>query len=1472
MFDVKLGVDAQEVWVQASQEGASAQRHVLGTLDVVEGFTKRVGAAVRYGVKFDDALLSQAHDLHQAFFQGAVSDALTLTAANELPFVRLIVEDPRLQKVPWEALCKPGTSEDFLAMGTRFAVARGITSTEPVTSRKIDTALRLLVIAPQEHEAGVQGLRNALRESIESEAIEWLDPVRGERATTFRILDRLRTGALPHIIHFIGHGGMDATGHPILRLADDEDGDDVWIKAETLGQELKANFCGELRLVVLEACEGAIPGMFGSAAEIITRAGADAVVSYLWPVRAAASREASKAFYRTLTAGQTGRGDVLSSVGAARRTLLSESSGGFSLIAHLRGSTTKLFDLAAKLEQPKAPFTVPFLQDKRFVGRRDDLKKLHGLLQREAPIGVNAVTGMGGIGKTQLVVEYAYRHRGDYPGGVYWVNAAADWQSELARLAEKIGIRDQSSSEHERQKWLALAFVRHLELHPGALVIFDNVEDPLELQNASRDIVPARLPCRLLFTTRRQTPTYQVVDVRSLDEADALRLLLETPTRRRVLESGAPQELATAKSICKTLGYLPLALALASAHLDKSPRITLEGYLRGIVDHGALLITDHAKVDPRELATQHAKAVRATLEEQWATLREEKARRALQAAAVLGEAEQIPRARLSLLTGLSDEPEDWRDAPLEEALRELIESSLVEVLTESVLRLHPLVREFGLWKLGGERERFGEACAERMADALYDMGRLSNEVERRGVDEVLDDLRVGIELGEPERLANLLRPMDRQAHIVKSRNLAENPGFFLQQLRNQALELAADQVTERADTRLSLQDLPYLRERFAVGAESQALIRTLADHVGGVNSVAITADSRFAVSASRDRTCKVWDLRMGIVMRTFSEHSSEVIHVALTSNGKLVVSNSADGKIKVWELETGKVLHELGGHAHSIRHLHLPKSADFVIATLGDGTARVWNIETGKLLVAMYDRQLWMYACVGLPARRQIVALTNAGLVSWDTQTRQIVAHQRDNRTLSLDGVVAVSADEQLIFTRLRHDFATIIGIYDVDARSFVRQIRIRSHDRSCLAISPNAQRILTASDRHAIDLWDGTTGALLHSYTGHTGPVNHVAASEDGRIAVSGSADGSVKIWDLEIEKFGVQRLPVAAEAESITCVACAPGIALLGFQKQITDIRDHVSYEESRRQSTLKSSGRYGTYGMAVSPEGDLVLSVQTTNGCIAAIRIDSDHPQTPEWVGNEARQEVNTGQPKRGSDSATENNETTILVRDLRTGAIERMLSGHTARITCIAFAQDGNLAISGALDQTIRVWDVTAGVTIRSFGTTPVCAKSVVFSADGKQVIYGASNWELRVLNLETGKVVDSWVVHRGEITAVAVTRNGRWVVSGSTDSSIRVVNRQTCEIIGGFTGHTGPVYGVAITPDDRFVIAVCWDRTLRIWELETGKQVAMLEAHAPLLCCAVSSDGKTILAGDQAGGLHVLDWHRGNLRRDAKGPT
>jgi len=357
MMWLEIEIEAAGDVLRAGARGSRGERVAprplaqAEVLDAFHTFTNKIGRAVRVGRALDTAVLDTARALHEELFQGELLELaarLGEAAKDGSLLVRLFLHDRALSAIPWEALCKPGTTEGFLGTDPRWILARGVHSTDPWQACEVRGAVRILAIAPGADERALLALQEALAPSIEAGEIEWLEPIVGPQVTPQFLYNKLRRGKTPHIVHFLGHGGMDNAGRPSLRMADDDDGEEVWITAEAFARELSACFAEDLRLVILEACEGAKSGAFGNAAEILVKAGADAVVAHLWPVKAPVARACSSEIYRSLTGSDRSVGDIGKSVAAARRTLLAESAEAFSPVLYLRGADSVVFDFKGR--------------------------------------------------------------------------------------------------------------------------------------------------------------------------------------------------------------------------------------------------------------------------------------------------------------------------------------------------------------------------------------------------------------------------------------------------------------------------------------------------------------------------------------------------------------------------------------------------------------------------------------------------------------------------------------------------------------------------------------------------------------------------------------------------------------------------------------------------------------------------------------------------------------------------------------------------------------------------------------------------------------------------------------------------------------------------------------------------------------------------------------------------------------------
>jgi hypothetical protein len=397
-LELEIRTEGQEIRV--SGRGSRGERPPAHTMaaelgsEALQAFTSKVGRAIRGGKALDAAVVSEAQALHEEVFKGELRDVLVRlgeAARDGRVLVRLFIGERGQQAVPWEALCKPGTTEGFLGTDSRFVIARGVMSSDPWEPREVRGSVRILAIAPGTDERALLALQEALRPAIEAGEVEWLDPIAGESISPRNLYDRLRRGKSPHVVHWLGHGGVDLQGRPVLRVADDEDGEEVWITAEALARELGATLCEELRLIVLEACEGGKAGALGSAAEILAKAGADAVVAHLWPVKTDVARTCSSEMYRALAGAERNQGDVGAAVAAARRTLLAQSAEAFSPVLYLRGADSVIFDFAGRrLSRPgakrKSKTLAPALQlllEKPYTTVLGDLDEDRAALQKE---------------------------------------------------------------------------------------------------------------------------------------------------------------------------------------------------------------------------------------------------------------------------------------------------------------------------------------------------------------------------------------------------------------------------------------------------------------------------------------------------------------------------------------------------------------------------------------------------------------------------------------------------------------------------------------------------------------------------------------------------------------------------------------------------------------------------------------------------------------------------------------------------------------------------------------------------------------------------------------------------------------------------------------------------------------------------------------------------------------------------------
>ncbi len=213
---------------------------------------------------------------------------------------------------------------------------------------------------------------------------------------------------------------------------------------------------------------------------------------------------------------------------------------------------------------PDRIWTVPYPHNPFFTGREDYLEQLHTNLLAHKAAAITqpqAIHGLGGIGKTQIAVEYAHRHRETYPY-VFWVNAATleTLFVDFITLAKLLGL---SLSNDDEQKTI-VTFVRNwLDTHERWLLIFDNADD----LHRVRPYLPTANVGHILLTTRQQmVSSFLSIEVKKMSVEESTHLLLQ---RAKLLDTATMEDREHAHTIAKEMDGLPLALDQAGAYIEE---------------------------------------------------------------------------------------------------------------------------------------------------------------------------------------------------------------------------------------------------------------------------------------------------------------------------------------------------------------------------------------------------------------------------------------------------------------------------------------------------------------------------------------------------------------------------------------------------------------------------------------------------------------------------------------------------------------------------------------------------------------------------------------------------------------------------------------------------------------------------------------------------------------------------------------
>jgi WD40 repeat protein/serine/threonine protein kinase len=568
---------------------------------------------------------------------------------------------------------------------------------------------------------------------------------------------------------------------------------------------------------------------------------------------------------------------------------------------------------------------------------------------------------------------------------------------------------------------------------------------------------------------------------------------------------------------------------------------------------------------------------------------------------------------------------------------------------------------------------------------------------------------------------------------------------------------------------------------------SGADVRKFAGHAAPVAAVCFSADGRVAFSGGTDRTLRLWDTSTGECLRVFTGHGDRVLSACLSVDGRRALSGGSDRAMKLWDVATGECLRTWAGHEAAVHAVCLTPDGRSAVSAGGDRLVRLWRL-TGDRCLAVLEGHAGAVNSVCLDGSGRYL-LSGSGdhtLALW-ALPRDRPATYLISRVLPSETALAAWAD----YEQALAGAAEAVAAGDaVTAARRVRRARAEpGYGRRPEAMAAWSGLYVRLARKGFTAGWEGAT------LEGHLDAVTSLCVSRDGRHAVSGSADRTLRRWEVST---GQCLRSFAGHTGAVTSVCCA------------------------RDGGLILSASTDGTLRLWDARSGRCLRTFEGHEDLVTAVALSPDERLALSG----------------GVDG-------TLRLWDTAQGRCLYTVAGHADPVHAVALSADGRHALSGGAQFLVRhgterlftsgdlkLWEVASGRCRHAFAGHTEAVTAAGFSADGRYAVSGGGRsafepqtgrcsqaGELHLWEVATGRRVATFAGHAGAVTSVCLSVDGRHLLSGSTDRTLRLWDASGGTCLRTFTGHTGEVTAVALSPDGRYALSGGTDRLLKVWVLD-----------------------------------------------------
>ena len=606
----------------------------------------------------------------------------------------------------------------------------------------------------------------------------------------------------------------------------------------------------------------------------------------------------------------------------------------------------------------------------------------------------------------------------------------------------------------------------------------------------------------------------------------------------------------------------------------------------------------------------------------------------------------------------------------------------------------------------------------------------------------------------------------------------------------------AEKASEDVHSKLLLR-IPLTRQPWTPLPQ---VLKRFKGHTDQVNAVAVSANAKYMISGSDDKTCIFWNLISGQPLKILIGHNEGVRSVAITPDGKTALSASYSFCI-LWDLENGCQIRKLKKrNLDGINAVSISNDAKFALVsysrhcTSDDNLVILWELKKGNPFRTLNCHDDEVNAVTLTPDCKNALTASYKKCILWDLDNG-LPLKTLEGHTGSINAI-SITPNGKLALTG-SHDETCIL--WNMESGQPLKTLIGNNGEITSVAITPDGKFAVTGSDEHTCIFWDLETGQPLKVLASHSAKITSVSITPDGKQALSGSEDHTCILWDLERgnsgqfpfgHSSGINSLSVSKDGRfAVTC----------------TDLDKTFTLWDIENRRPLKTiSWDSDITDVIITPDGTMALTLSNDKFCIL-------------W--------------------------------DLKSGLQLRTLKGHNANVSSMSATLDGNFVLTGSEDKTCILWDLGTGQAVKKLSEINEKVTAVGLTPGGDLAMSGLENGNCVIWDLKTGKEIRSLLNHTQRITSIAVASDGKSIVTGSDDETCILWDIESGKMLKKMYGNSRGVRDVKTTPDGKYALSNCYDDSCILWDLSTGLQVKKIkELKHGYSAVALIQNGNQALVG------------------------